>query len=32
MHMRTKYHFLADFLSQDVCETKAHPEYSKQTL
>ena len=29
MHMRIKYHFLADFLSQDVCETKAYPEYSK---
>ena len=32
MHMCTKYHFLADFLSQDACETKAYPEYSKQTL
>ena len=29
MHMRIKYHFLADFLSQDVCETKAYPENSK---
>ena len=29
MHMHVKYYFLADFLSQDVCETKAYPEYSK---
>ena len=29
MHMHVKYHFLADFLSQDMFETKAYLEYSK---